>query len=125
MLLSRQPDKCQFTNASQATSARKVAAERTRGRGRPRSWRNDHGLTVLNYQGMPFYSFTFILILACAYFFYVAGRFEGGSGVTWAGLSILVSVIIWHWLRGDFPLVLLGQVGLYVGITIYRARKKQ
>ncbi|HVV71119.1 MAG TPA: hypothetical protein VHI52_06425 [Verrucomicrobiae bacterium] len=74
---------------------------------------------------MPFYSLTLILVLACAYFFYVAGRFEGTSGISWAGLSLLVSIIIWRWLHGDFPLVLLGQFGLYIAITIYRARKRR
>ncbi|MGA2661890.1 MAG: hypothetical protein ABSH34_30795 [Verrucomicrobiota bacterium] len=72
----------------------------------------------------PFYSFTFILLLACAAFFYRAGEFEGTSGVAWAGLSILVSVAIWRWLHGGLIAVLLGQAGVFAGITLCRSRKK-
>jgi len=73
---------------------------------------------------LPFYSFTFILVLVCAMFFYRAGRFEGNSGLAWAGLSVLISVAIWRWLHGGPITVLLGQVALYAGITLYRARKQ-
>ncbi len=73
---------------------------------------------------LPFYSITFVLLLACAVFFYRAGEFEGGSGLAWAALSLLISVAIWRWLHGGFIAVLLGQVGLFVGITLYRSRKK-
>jgi hypothetical protein len=69
---------------------------------------------------MPFYSFNFVLLLACAVFFYRAGEFERTSGLLWAGLSILVSLGIWFLLHGGFFSVLLGQVGLFVGITLYR-----
>ncbi len=72
---------------------------------------------------LPFYSFTFLLVLACAVFFYRAGEFEQSSGIAWAALSILISVAIWRWLHGGFIPVLLGQVGLFVGITLYRSRR--
>ena len=73
---------------------------------------------------MPFYSFTFVLLLACAVFFYRAGEFERSSGVAWAALSVLISVAIWRGLQGGFIAVFLGQVGLLAGITIFRSRKK-
>jgi len=73
---------------------------------------------------LPFYSFTFILALACAIFFYRAGEFEGSSGLAWAAVSLLISVAIWQWLHGGIIAVLLGQAGLFVGITLYRSRKK-
>ncbi len=73
---------------------------------------------------LPFYSFTFVLLLVCAVFFYRAGKFEGSSGLAWAGLSVLISVVVWSLLHGGFIAVLLGQVGLFVGITLYRSRKK-
>jgi hypothetical protein len=73
---------------------------------------------------LPFYSFTFVLLLACAVFFYRAGESEGTSGVAWAGMSILISVAVWHWLHGGFIAILLGQAGLFAGITLYRSRKK-
>ena len=72
---------------------------------------------------LPFYSFTFLLVLACAVFFYRAGEFEGSSGVAWAALSILVSVAMWQWLRGGFVAVLLSQIGLFIGITAYRCAR--
>jgi len=73
---------------------------------------------------LPFYSFTFVLILACAIFFYRAGEFEGSSGLAWAAVSLLISVAIWQWLHGGMIAVLVGLVGLFVGITLYRSRKK-
>ncbi len=74
---------------------------------------------------LPFYSFTFVLLLASAVFFYRAGEFEGSSGLAWAALSIFISIAIWQWLNGGFVGVLLGQIGLFVGITLYRSRKKR
>jgi hypothetical protein len=74
---------------------------------------------------LQFYSFTFVLLLACAVFFYRAGEFEGSCGMAWTALSILISVAIWQWLHGGFITVLLGQVGLFMAITLYRSRKKQ
>ena len=73
---------------------------------------------------LPFYSFTFVLILAGAVLFYRAGEFEGSSGLAWAAVSLLISVGIWQWLHGGIIAVLLGQAGLFVGITLYRSRKK-
>ncbi len=73
---------------------------------------------------MPFYSFTFVLLLICAVFFYRAGEFEGSSGLVWAALSVLISVAIWRWLHWGFIGVLLGQIGLFAGITLYRSRRK-
>jgi len=73
---------------------------------------------------LPFYSLTFVLLLACAVFYYRAGEFEGSSGLAWAAWSILISVLIWRWLHGGFIAVLLGQVGLFAAITLYRSWKK-
>lgn len=73
---------------------------------------------------LPFYSFTFILVIVCAIFFYRAGEFDGSSGLLWAGLSALISLAIYGWLHGGFVAVLLGQVGLFGGITIVRLNKK-
>ena len=73
---------------------------------------------------LPYVSFTFLLIVACAVFYYRAGEYEETSGWVWGGLSVLVSVVIWRWLHGGFVWVLLGQLGLFVAITAWRARKK-
>jgi len=73
---------------------------------------------------LPFDSLTFVLLLACAVFYYRAGEFEESSGLAWAALSVLISVAIWRWLHGGFIAILLGQVGFFAGITLYRSRKK-
>ena len=73
---------------------------------------------------LSFYSFTLIVLVVCAVFFYRAGEFEGSSGAAWAGLSALISVAIWRGLHGGVIAVLLGQIGLFAGITLYRSRKK-
>ncbi len=72
---------------------------------------------------LPFYSFTFVLLLACAVFYYRVGEFEGSSGLAWAALSVLISVAVWRWLNGGFIAVLLSQVGLFLAITLYRSWK--
>ena len=71
---------------------------------------------------MPFYSLTFLFLLACAVFFYRAGEFgrERSSGWAWTALSILISAAIWGWLHGGLIAVALGQVGLFAGITLCR-----
>jgi hypothetical protein len=74
---------------------------------------------------LPYYSLTFIVLLAGALFFYRAGEFEGSSGVAWAGLSLLISVVIWRVLHGSALAVFLGQLGLFAGITLYRSHKNR
>ena len=73
---------------------------------------------------MFFYSFTFILAVVCAVFFYRSAEFEGSSGTLWSGLSILVSVLVIWVLHWGFLGVLLGQVGLFSAITLFRVMRK-
>jgi hypothetical protein len=73
---------------------------------------------------LPYYSFTFVLLLAYAIFFYRAGESEGSSGILWAGVSVLISVVVWRRLGWGWLGVLLGQVGLFAGITIVRSSRK-
>ncbi len=89
-----------------------------------RGWRNLRERPVFSFQMLPFYSFTFIVLLVCASFFYRAGEFEGSSGIVWAAVSILISVAIWQGLPGGALTILLTQVGLFASITLYRSRKK-
>lgn len=74
---------------------------------------------------MLLYSLNFPLLLACAVFFYRAGQFERTESASplWAALSILVSLGIWAGLHGGFIAIFLGQIGLFVGITLCRWRK--
>jgi hypothetical protein len=74
---------------------------------------------------LPFYSPMFILLLACGVLYYRIGQFEAGSGWPWAGASILISVAIWRWFGGGWFAVLLGQVGLFVAVTLWRSRRKR
>ena len=66
--------------------------------------------------------FPFLLVVLCAVLYFGAGRFEGRSGFGWGALSILTSVVVWRLLGGGLFAVLLGQVGLFIGITLYRSR---
>ncbi len=72
----------------------------------------------------PFYSFSFILAIACAVFSFRAGEFEGSSGIFWEGLSAIISIVILYWLHGRLLIILLGQFALFAGITLYRSHKK-
>ncbi len=68
--------------------------------------------------------FILITLFACAFFFFVAGQFENTCGLTWAGLSVALSLGIWLGLGGGLFAVKGGQIGLYAAITVYRSRKK-
>jgi hypothetical protein len=74
---------------------------------------------------VPFYSLTFVVLLASAVLYYRAGEFEGASGITWAGLSVLISVVIWRWLEGGMFAVLIGQAGLFAALTLYRTHRNR
>lgn len=71
---------------------------------------------------MPY--FTILLIGLFAAFFYRAAEFENESSLLWCGLSLVISLTVlfcFHWgLLG----VVLGQVGLFAGITIFRMTRK-
>ncbi len=60
------------------------------------------------------------MALACAAFFYKAGENETGSGVWFAGMSIVISAAILMLFGGGVLAVLLGQLGLLIAITLYR-----
>ncbi len=72
----------------------------------------------------PIYSFSLISLVVYAVFFYKAGEYEGSSGIAWGALSVLISVAIWRWLHGGVFSMLLGQVALFAGITVFRSLKK-
>jgi hypothetical protein len=71
-----------------------------------------------------FYSFNFILVAGFAIFFYRAGQFDNAPGLLWAILSIVISLLIWRWLRWGSAAIILGQVLLYVGIGVFRMMRK-
>lgn len=69
---------------------------------------------------MPFYSFGFVMALACAAFFYKAGTEESVSGLLWGGLSLVVSALVLTLWSTGVVAVLVGQAGLLAAITLYR-----
>jgi hypothetical protein len=68
--------------------------------------------------------FVGILIIACALFFFRAGEFDGGPGVLWAVISVLISLLVWRVFRLGFIGILVGQLVLFVGITLVRTARK-
>jgi len=72
-----------------------------------------------------FYSFQFVMLLACAGFYYKAAEVEGSSGFLWAALSAGVFVLTWIILSWGWLGCLLGQVGLFAGITVFRVLRRQ
>jgi len=73
---------------------------------------------------LPFYSWNFLLTVVFAIFFYRAGEFDGGPGLWWAAMSIVISFLIWQWLGWGLLAMLLGQIILFVGIGIFGVIRK-
>jgi len=73
---------------------------------------------------MPFYTFEAVAMVVFAIFFYRAGQFDGSPGLLWAALSIAVSFLAWQGLKWGLIGMLLGQIGLFVGIGIFRVCRK-
>jgi len=63
-------------------------------------------------------------MIACAVFFYRAGEFDGSSGLLWAVLSVAISVVAWRVFGWGILGVLIAQIGLFVGITVFRMLRK-
>jgi hypothetical protein len=70
---------------------------------------------------MPFYSFASVLALACAGFYYKVGEQEMGSGLPWAGLSVVASSACILTFHGGLLAVFLSQLALLIVITVFRA----
>jgi len=66
-----------------------------------------------------------LLIIGCfGAFYYRAAQFENESTLIWCGLSLLISVLTVFWLHWGLLGMIAGQVGLFVGITIFRILRK-
>jgi hypothetical protein len=66
-----------------------------------------------------------ILAFVCAFVLYGAGKAEAReagrhAALLWAGLSIAVSAVLIRFLGAGWPLVLVGQVALFLGIGVFR-----
>ena len=71
---------------------------------------------------MPY--FTILLIGLCGAFFYRAAEFENESRLLWCGLSIVISLATLFFLHWGWLGIVFGQVGLFVGITVFRMTRK-
>ena len=65
-------------------------------------------------------SFTTLAIIASAIFFYRAAKYDGSSAVLWVVLSVVISLLLLTLLRLGMVGIILGQVGLFLGITFFR-----
>jgi hypothetical protein len=65
-----------------------------------------------------------LIIIACAIFFHRAAEFEDESTLIWMGLSLLVSALTWFLFHWSWLGSVLGQAGLFIGITIARMFRK-
>ncbi len=80
---------------------------------------------------MIFLQPNWVLAFVFAFVLFQAGALEKrhgdgkDPGILWAGLSIAVSAIVIHLLHGQWFLVLLGQIVLFAGITLYRVLRER
>jgi hypothetical protein len=65
-----------------------------------------------------------VVLSVCAIVFYRAGKMERSSGGLWAALSIAASFLALRFLSWGLVGVLLAQVVLFAGITMYRVWRK-
>jgi len=68
--------------------------------------------------------FGILLAVVFAVFFHRAAEFEDESGLLWSGLSVLISVVALFFFGWGLLGCLLSQVGLFVGIGIFRVMRK-
>ncbi len=61
-----------------------------------------------------------LVIVVCAVFFHRAAEFENESGLLWSGLSVLVSALVVFLFHAGWFGILLGQIGLFIGIGVFR-----
>jgi len=71
---------------------------------------------------MPY--FAILMVVAFAVFFYRAAEFENESRLLWCGLSLVISLATLFYLHWGWLGTVLGQVGLFVGITVFRMTRK-
>jgi hypothetical protein len=73
---------------------------------------------------MGLFSFSTILIIASAIFFYRAARYDSAPAALWVVLSVATSLLAIRWLRWGLAGLLLGQLALFFGIAFVRVIRK-
>ncbi|MGD0745570.1 MAG: hypothetical protein ABSA45_10480 [Verrucomicrobiota bacterium] len=71
---------------------------------------------------MPYFSILLTALFAA--FFYRAAEFENESRLLWCGLSIVISLASLFYLHWGLLGAVLGQVGLFAGIMLFRIMRK-
>jgi hypothetical protein len=71
---------------------------------------------------MPYLSILMIALFGA--FFYRAAEFENESRLLWCGLSIVISLATLFYFHWGWLGIVLGQVGLFVGIAIFRMARR-
>jgi hypothetical protein len=71
---------------------------------------------------MPY--FTILLIGCFGVFYYRAAQFENEPALLWCSLSVFISLLTIFWLHWGWLGMIAGQVGLFIGITLFRLRQK-
>jgi hypothetical protein len=71
---------------------------------------------------MPYLSILIVAVFGA--FFYRAAEMENASSLLWCGLSVAISVAILFFLHWGLLGIVLGQIGLFVGITLFRMMRK-
>jgi len=71
---------------------------------------------------MPYLSI--LIVGAFAAFFYRAAEFENESPLLWSGLSLMISLAAMFFVHWGWWGVVLGQLALFVGITLFRIARK-
>ena len=66
-----------------------------------------------------------LIIIAFVVFFCRAAESEDESPLIWGGLSATISALLFFWLGCGWLGISLGQIGLFVGITIFRMLRKE
>jgi hypothetical protein len=71
---------------------------------------------------MPY--FPIVLLIVCAVFFYQTAENEGDSGLLWAALSVVISILFLRFTSLGSLGILIGQVLFLIGIGVFRALGK-
>ncbi len=71
---------------------------------------------------MPYLSILLMALFAAFYF--RAAEIENESRLLWCGLSLVISLATLFYFHWGLLGTLLGQVGLFAGITVFRVMRK-
>jgi len=66
-----------------------------------------------------------VVIVVGTVFFHRAAEIENESGLLWSGLSVLVSALALFLFHAGWLGILLGQIGLLIGIGVFRMVRKE